>query len=159
MTQNSDTQQGVKAPNFEEIYNELVDEGSWLEEQIRGQQGAYEGCPLCQQGTKVLEQLADFVGTRLQLADQGVEGCDDPEQLASVKVFYAATLAHDKAWYDMTKACILSLFEAGHHAEVMKSHPDMKIKSNPAATKVRLNKNQRKTKRKAERAARKRARA
>jgi hypothetical protein len=149
---------GAEAPDFETIYNELVDEGSWLEDQIRSQQGAYDGCPLCQQGTRVLEQMADFLGKRIQLADDGVDGCEDPDKLASVKVFYAATLAHDKAWYDMTKACVLSLFEAGHKAEVLKSHPDMKVKSNPASTKARLPRNKRKAKRRAERSARKRAR-
>lgn len=159
MTENNTATEGVKAPDFEAIYNELVDEGASLEEQIRSQQGAYDGCPLCQQSTKVLEQMADFLGKRLQLADQGVEGCKDPEQLASVKVFYAATLWHDKAWYDMTKSLVLSLFEAGHKAEVFKSHPDMKVKSNPASTKARLPKNKRKAKRKAARSARKRARA
>lgn len=161
MTDNENAPEGAKAPDFEAIYNDLVDEGAWLEEQIRSQQGAYDGCPLCQQATKVLEQMADFLGARLQLADEAVDNCGvaDPEKLASVKIFYAATLAHDKAWYDMTKACVLSLFEAGHKAEVLKSHPDMKIKSNPAATKARLPKNKRKAKRKAERSARKRARA
>jgi hypothetical protein len=159
VTDNNQALQGSKAPNFEEIYNELVDEGVWLEEQVRQQQGAYDGCPLCQEAATVLSTLADFLGARLQIADQGVDGCEDPAQLPSVKVFYAATLSHDKAWYDMTKACVMALFEAGHNPDVLKSHPDMKPKSRPGATKAQLNKNQRKAKRKAERTARKRARA
>jgi hypothetical protein len=145
--------------SFESIYNQLLDDGIWLEQQAHADKGIYKNCPLCQQIADSFSKLAELLGAHIQQADEVIDGCTDPESLDSAKLYWATLLMLDKQWLEAAKAQLVAMFQAGHDYGVFKCHPDIRPKPKPSSTKVHLNKEQRKTKRKARRAARKRGRA
>lgn len=156
---NTDDSSTETVVTFESIYNDLVDEGIWLEEQVQNQAKSYKKCPLCQQLGKNFASIADFVGSRLQSADEAVEKHGDDVELPEIKSLLAKTLLRDKAWLDMFKEAMLSMFQAGHTRSVVKAHPDIKSPAtSPGHTKTRIPKNRRKALRKVGRQARKRGR-
>jgi hypothetical protein len=147
-------------PTFEDTYNYLVDEGVWLEEQSKVQDEAYTKCPLCMQMAETCAALMNRIAATLQVCDREIDSRSEGDDQDAAKSYWQNRLAVERQWYDVAKEQLMTMYQKGHSADVLKTHPDLKRKaSKPSATKATMSKGQRKSKRRAERKARQRGRA
>jgi hypothetical protein len=146
-------------PKFEEIYNFFVDEGVWLEEQSKVENEAYKRCPLCQQMATSCESLMKRIAATLEVCEREIDAREEGDNKDAAKAYWTNRLAVEQQWYEVAKALVMEMYQKGHSADVLKTHPDLKRRaSKPGATKAKLSKGQRKSKRRAERKARQRSR-
>jgi hypothetical protein len=148
-----------ETPTFSETYNFFVDEGVWLEQQIKAEGDIYKRCPLCGAMKTAFEAMIGRIATTLRACDKEVDVSPEGPEREATEALWCSRLVIERGWYETAKAVVASLFEKGHSHAVQKAHPDMKRKTSvPGTTKAQLTRNQRRNRRQAERKARKRAR-
>jgi hypothetical protein len=149
----------MEAPTFESVYNFFVDEGSWLEEQASVENDAYKRCPLCIQMAASCEALMKRIAATLEVCDREIDSREEGEAKDAAKAYWTNRLAVEQQWYEVAKQLVMEMYQKGHSADVLKTHPELKRRSSkPGSTKATLTKTQRKSKRRAERRARQRSR-
>ena len=85
----------------------FIDEGQWIEAQIKAETGAYKNCPVCSQMANIFMSFAGALEDVLKALDKMRDDKVDEKLILEF-------LRRDRAWYLTSKNITMTLFEHGH---------------------------------------------
>lgn len=118
----------TEEPTIESIKQYLVDQGNYLEAQIKSE--PYEHCPVCAVSKEFMKELCRMIEAMIidiEERQKLAEGAEFPGPEGG-SIVELHNLKRELQWYELSKTAMSHMAQAGHMPErVMRQHPELVV--------------------------------